>query len=343
MREAYNLRMTLRLVNSSILAIVLLLLLSGGYGIIWRLEGWLYELHRIAAWALIALIPWKYVISRRSLKRGIKFNFDRGFISVISLLLSGIAIFVIVSGLMWAWRIGPSILWLRQTVISWHWILALIIMPPFVLHAWRRWPRPKKAEIFSRASFIKFIGLSTVASLSWRISSKYALSRQAIDAPRNRSGSRLSGYLTGNNFPITNSAGDGREQIDLDQWKLMISGSVKEPLELSYSDILALSSTSQVATLDCTVGWYSVQRWQGIALSELLDLARIESNSWLVQFHAKEGYQHGLLIGEAKKVLLATHVGGDVLSHMHGFPLRAVVPTRRGWFWVKWLSEIQVS
>lgn len=335
--------MTVRLVNSAILAIILLLLLSGGYGIIWRLDGWLYDLHRIAAWALIVTIPWKIAISSRSLKRGLQLNFDRGLIPAISLLLSGIALFVILSGLMWAWRIGPTSLWLRQSVISWHWILALIIMPPFVLHAWRRWPRPKKAEILSRASFLKFLGLGTAASLGWGLSQQLALARQADDAPRNRSGSRSGGILTGNNFPITNSAGDGGKRIDLENWRLSLSGKVQQPLELNYSDILALASTSRVATLDCTVGWYSVQRWRGVALSDLLELAEAEDESWRVQFRAKEGYEHGLPIGEAKQVILATHVGGEVLSHVHGFPLRAVVPTRRGWFWIKWLSEIRVS
>lgn len=26
----------------------------------------------------------------------------------------------------------------------------------------------------------------------------------------------------------------------------------------------------------------------------------------------------------------------------HGFPLRAVAPSRRGWHWVKWLTEMDV-
>lgn len=335
--------MTLRLVNSAILALILLLLLTGGYGIIWRLDGWVYDVHRVTAWALIALIPWKTAISMRSLKRGMRPNFDRGFIPAVSLLLSGVTIIVMILGLMWTWRWGPTTLWLRQTVISWHWILALVLMPPFVLHAWRRWPRPKKAEFISRRNFLKFLGLGAVGFLGWRLSDILALFRQEDEAPRNRNGSRLSGYLTGNNFPVTNSAGDGRKPINPDHWKLSISGEVEQPLKLSYSEILSLSSTSQIATLDCTVGWYSVQRWRGIALSHLLDLAEVDRQAWLVQFRAQEGYQHSLTLAEASDVILATHVGGAALSHVHGFPLRAVVPSRRGWFWVKWLSEIRIS
>ncbi|HYH05137.1 MAG TPA: molybdopterin-dependent oxidoreductase [Bacillota bacterium] len=29
------------------------------------------------------------------------------------------------------------------------------------------------------------------------------------------------------------------------------------------------------------------------------------------------------------------------MNASHGFPLRAVVPSRRGWFWVKWLAKIE--
>jgi DMSO/TMAO reductase YedYZ molybdopterin-dependent catalytic subunit len=35
-------------------------------------------------------------------------------------------------------------------------------------------------------------------------------------------------------------------------------------------------------------------------------------------------------------------VGGEVFDHGHGFPLRAVVPSRRGWQWVKWLVAVEV-
>ena len=47
-------------------------------------------------------------------------------------------------------------------------------------------------------------------------------------------------------------------------------------------------------------------------------------------------------LAQAQEILLATHVGDEVLHHVHGYPLRAVVPSRRGWHWVKWLTEIEV-
>ncbi|MGD2050729.1 MAG: molybdopterin-dependent oxidoreductase, partial [Chloroflexota bacterium] len=54
------------------------------------------------------------------------------------------------------------------------------------------------------------------------------------------------------------------------------------------------------------------------------------------------GYNHTYPLAEARKILFATHVGDEVLAPRHGFPLRAVVPDRRGWFWVKWLDQVHV-
>jgi DMSO/TMAO reductase YedYZ molybdopterin-dependent catalytic subunit len=53
-------------------------------------------------------------------------------------------------------------------------------------------------------------------------------------------------------------------------------------------------------------------------------------------------YTAPFTLAQAKEILLATYVGEEILNHVHGFPLRAVVPSRRGWHWVKWLTEIEV-
>lgn len=334
--------MILRFVNTTLLALVSLLTLTGVFGIVWRMEGWAYDLHRILGWALIALIPWKVAISAGSLRRGLKPNVDRGVMPILSMLLSGATMLVIVLGVMWAWKVGPNTLWMRQSVISWHWILAVALIIPFVVHAWARWPRPKKSEFLSRRGFLKLAGLSAAAMVGWGISSRIARQRQDAVAVRAATGSRLAGYLTGNDFPVTNSAGDGGKAIDLASWTFKVLGTVEQELSLSYEDLLALSSIRKIATIDCTVGWYSVQRWQGVLLTDILQMAEAVEEAWGVSLRAVEGYTHNVPKAELGEVLLATHVGGEVLDHVHGFPLRAVVPSRRGWFWVKWLNEIEV-
>jgi len=43
---------------------------------------------------------------------------------------------------------------------------------------------------------------------------------------------------------------------------------------------------------------------------------------------------------EAEQALLATHVGGEPLSLGHGYPLRLVAPSLRGFLWIKWVEKV---
>ena len=56
----------LRFINTLILVLFCVLGVTGLYGLIWSFPSWLFEIHRIAGWALIVLIPWKTAISMRA-------------------------------------------------------------------------------------------------------------------------------------------------------------------------------------------------------------------------------------------------------------------------------------
>ena len=134
----------------------------------------------------------------------------------------------------------------------------------------------------------------------------------------------------------------GRIRLDPEQWTLLLTGAITTPLALPYSDLLARSTSEVTATLDCTGGWYTVQTWRGIPLTELLNQAQIRPDAIGMILKGVLDYSAPFTLDQAQEILLATHVGGEILNHSHGFPLRAGVPSRRGWHWVKWLTEIQV-
>jgi DMSO/TMAO reductase YedYZ molybdopterin-dependent catalytic subunit len=123
---------------------------------------------------------------------------------------------------------------------------------------------------------------------------------------------------------------------------LSVRGAVNKPLDLTYADLLAMPSAEVTATLDCTSGWYTTQTWQGVTLTDLLTEAQLRSEQVGIVLKDISGYAAFFTYSEAAEILLATHVGGQVFDHGHGFPLRAVVPSRRGWQWVKWLTAIEV-
>jgi hypothetical protein len=336
----------LRFTNTLILALIILLTLTGLYGLMWPMPPAMFDLHRAAGWALIALAPWKALIAWRSLKRGPDARFDRSWMMAISLILAAVVLTILVFGLMWAWRVGPELVWigpLGDAIISWHWMLALGILPLLALHAWRRWPRPKRADFVSRRSALKLLALGGAAMAGWGVAEALSRLRQNAESPRRFTGSREQGSFTGLGYPVTNMIGQGQIVINPNTWQFAVHGAVKTPLTLTYAEVLALPSSEVKATLDCTSGWYTTQWWQGVPLTDLLARAELRPDALAIVLRDVSGYAAYFTLEEAREILLATHSGGRAFDHWHGFPLRAVVPSRRGWQWVKWLTEVEVS
>ena len=78
-------------------------------------------------------------------------------------------------------------------------------------------------------------------------------------------------------------------------------------------------------------------------MAELLERAQLRDSAASVTFTSVTGYYRRFSIEEAGRCLLATRVGGEQLSHGHGFPVRLVAPGKRGYDWVKWIDRIEVN
>ena len=93
---------------------------------------------------------------------------------------------------------------------------------------------------------------------------------------------------------------------------------------------------------------YTVQEWGGIRVGDLLDAAGgtapedSDREPAYVRFTSVTGYRWSLPLEEVEDALLATHVGGERLSHGHGAPVRLIAPDRRGFQWVKWVTRVEV-
>lgn len=336
----------LRFINTLILSLLLVLTLTGIYGLFFPFPSSLFQIHRIAAWGLILLIPWKTIISLRSLGRGLDRRLDRNIMILVSILIAVATLLILAFGLMWKWNIGEYYLWMAgygYSVIGWHWGIALyFLLPLYALHTWRRWHHPKKTDFAGRRQALKLIGLGAASVAAWGISEALAKTFQSEESLRRFTGSREEGSFAGNVHPVTSGPNQGKSKLDPATWKLSLKGAVKTPLTLTYTDVLALSTSEITATLDCTGGWYTVQTWRGIRLMQLLTRAQMQPEAIEIVLRGVLDYTAPFTVAQAQEILLATYVGGEVLNHSHGFPLRAVVPSRRGWHWVKWLTEIEV-
>lgn len=328
----------LRFTNILLLVFVLVLTLTGLYGLFFTIDGWMFTIHRASGWGLIALLPWKAAISIRSLRRGLRPNINRGLMIGVSLFLSLLTFTVLALALLWKGRFGPQDYWLRQTAISWHWMLALGLLAPFAVHVWQRWPGARRVDFTSRRAVLRIAALGLLGGAGY--ATAQVVGRQREQAARRFTGSRLAAAYTGNRFPVTHTVPARPEQIDPRTWRLRVFEGAHS-LDLSYADLLALPTREIEATIDCTLGWYAQQHWLGVPLVDLLEKAGIQQPPLGVRLESVTGYAHLLPYQEAKDILVATHVESETLDASHGFPARAVIPSRRGWFWVKWLTKIE--
>jgi DMSO/TMAO reductase YedYZ molybdopterin-dependent catalytic subunit len=126
---------------------------------------------------------------------------------------------------------------------------------------------------------------------------------------------------------------DSVPTIDTASWTLSAPGRA-----WTYDELLAFDDRL-TATLDCTGGFYSTQDWAGARLDRLIQGAGGES----IRVVSHTGYDRRYPLANASRLLLATRIGGRPLDPGHGFPVRLVAADERGFWWVKWVTRIEVD
>ncbi len=137
-------------------------------------------------------------------------------------------------------------------------------------------------------------------------------------------------------------------QLNLDQWRLEVTGRVKNPLILTHSQMLALPSVEKRVLLICPGFFANYGQWKGIRMEDLLRKVEPEKGAAHVTFTSSETpYERDekfplreVLSG---KVFLAYQVNGETLPQKHGFPLRVVAEGEYGSRWVKYVSKAKVE
>jgi DMSO/TMAO reductase YedYZ molybdopterin-dependent catalytic subunit len=137
--------------------------------------------------------------------------------------------------------------------------------------------------------------------------------------------------------------------VDAAKWRLEVVGSVDRPMTLTYDDMKALTSASQYFTLQCisnAVGGDLIgnAHWRGAPLADVLRNAGTHPTAVDVILHAADGYTDSIPLAKAMQpdAMLAYEMNGAVLPHVHGFPVRLLVPDLYGMKNVKWITKIEV-
>lgn len=136
-------------------------------------------------------------------------------------------------------------------------------------------------------------------------------------------------------------------QYQPDQWRLTVTGLVKQELSLSLAKFLALPQINQVKEFDCVEGWKVHQvPWEGVSVREIMSRADIKPEAKYIIFWSDDGiYSSALPVEVALRpdVILAHRMDGKELPAEQGRPVRLVVPGNYGYKYVKWVGRVVVT
>ncbi len=170
------------------------------------------------------------------------------------------------------------------------------------------------------------------------------------------------------------------EPVAPERWRLTVDGAVKRPLQITYEDLRRLPGRTVRTVMECSgsdanyfeyfqgIGQkplrceeamiLSAGEFTGVPLAAVLEWAglgpraahvRVEAWDQGVPASASPGteaffYDKGLPLEKAlhPDTLLAWAMNGELLEHLHGAPVRLVVPGWSGNWSVKWVRRIEV-
>jgi DMSO/TMAO reductase YedYZ molybdopterin-dependent catalytic subunit len=203
-------------------------------------------------------------------------------------------------------------------------------------------PAAPAEPTLSRRGLFGLVGAGSLTLLAVSVGQTVGgpLRRAALLAPRGRV------FGTGpNDFQVNKGAAVARVPLDQvgDSWRLLLDA--PQPIVLSRDDLLRMPQHTYDLPIACVEGWTTTQRWTGVRLADLAELAGAPPGSLL---HVESLQPRGafrqvtLNHGQASdpRSLLALKVNGADLSLDHGYPARIIVPAAPGVHNTKWVKSI---
>ncbi len=324
--------------NIALIALVIAELLTGYLGLTHSNPEWIgaMHLHRIFGFAILALFAWKSRNVLGSLRTRSNWRRSSGTMLWSIALLLGLLI-VLGLGLAWS-HLGPYH-WMGFSGTTIHMNLAWMLIPLLVWHSFRHRISLRTRYLVDRRHFLRVVGLAMAGFLAWRTAELTGILTSGPSARRRFTGSYPE---NGQDFPVTMWLNDKVPTVDASTWRLSVEGHVESPYHIGLEEFQTWRE-SLTATLDCTGGWHTTRKWEGIPVSELLVRARPKPGAGSITIRSRTGYFRRYSLAEADRALLASRVDGNPLSTGHGFPARMVEPHKRGYDWVKWVDSITVN
>jgi hypothetical protein len=270
--------------------------------------------HGAGGMAVILLVWSKAGVIRRGLSR----RWPNVGLSVIAAVAAVVMIGAGIAHSMGLGNAGPF------TALGWHIAFALALFPLLSVHLLTRPVRVRRGDM-NRAAFLR-AGLLVVGAVAAKAAFEATLGAQRA----------ATGSLPVSSPRPTVWLNDSTPQIEPAAYRLTAAGQTH-----SLASLATLPQHELTCTLDCTSGWYATATWRGVRVSDLI--RSLPPGTRSLQVRSQTGYARRFDPSVAGAMLLATHVNGEPLPASLGAPARLVVPGRRGFWWVKWVTAIEPS
>lgn len=137
--------------------------------------------------------------------------------------------------------------------------------------------------------------------------------------------------------------------FDMVSWNLIVNGLVKNPITLTYEEVVSMTKVSSVSDFHCVTGWTKFSnKWEGISFRTIIDMVQPEDEAKYILIicdggFSNEPYTTSLPIEDLSRedILLAFRLDDKELPMENGGPLRLIVPHKYGYKSAKWVREIR--
>jgi DMSO/TMAO reductase YedYZ molybdopterin-dependent catalytic subunit len=151
------------------------------------------------------------------------------------------------------------------------------------------------------------------------------------------------------NWPVLD-LGD-MPRVELDQWRLDVSGEVENPVTLTWNEFLALPQVDDTSDFHCVTTWSRYDNhWRGVRFRTIAELAvpkdsahHVLCTGYDVMPGSSIPYTTNLPLARAIEddVLLVHTWEGKPLPREHGGPCRMITPKLYAWKGAKWIRKIE--
>ncbi|TWG13827.1 molybdopterin-dependent oxidoreductase [Actinoplanes teichomyceticus] len=225
------------------------------------------------------------------------------------------------------------------------------------------------AAVGSRRRFVRDLGVVAAVAAGGGVAGRWLAARGAVTsargavrlpaaagpAPAVPSGAQVRGavpYVTPNRDFYRIDTALITPQVDPAGWTLRIHGMVRNPITLTWAQLLRRPMVQRYVTLACVsneVGGdlIGTALWLGTPIRALLDEADPLPGADQVVQRSADGWTCGTptaVLRDGRDALLAVGMNGEPLPVRHGFPARMIVPGLYGYVSAcKWITEIELT